>query len=217
MNKIKRYFKNKIVVVRSSSLSEDRVNSSNAGVYHTELDVDVKDNYLLNNAITKVKNSLKKNKYNKDDQIIIQEQSMDVSISGVCLTRNLQNNSPYYIINFDDISKRTDTVTSGLVGKKTEIIKKEQVVNIPSEWKNLINSIQEIEKLIPELALDIEFAIDKKGNVIIYQVRPLAANSKFPKIHDEKIFITHTEIGMQYKKSISKNTILSDMILELRN
>ena len=211
MKKIRRYFKNKIVVVRSSSLSEDRINSSNAGVYHTELDVDVKDNYLLHNAITKVKNSLKKNKYNKDDQIIIQEQSMDVSISGVCLTRNLQNNSPYYIINFDDISKRTDTVTSGLVGKKTEIIKKEQAINIPSEWKNLINSIQEIEKLIPELALDIEFAIDKKGNVIIYQVRPLAANSKFPKIHDEKIFITHSEIGMQYKESISKNTILSDM------
>ena len=85
------------------------------------------------------------------------------------------------------------------------------MVNIPSEWKNLINSIQEIEKLIPELALDIEFAIDKKGKIIIYQVRPLAANSKFPKIHDEKIFITHSEIGMQYKESISKNTILSDM------
>ena len=215
INKSQEIFGTKKVVVRSSSLSEDTMNTSGAGIYHSELNVDNSDREQLKQSINKVKQSYSKGKKNQLDQIIIQEQSNDVIISGVCLTRNLKNNSPYYIINFDDKSMQTDTVTGGLVGDKVEIIRNIEIKSIPSKWKNLIISIREIEALLPNLALDIEFAINKKKQIIIFQVRPLAANSKYPEYNDLKIFDNHKKIKNIYKKEINHlgdgDVILSDM------
>jgi len=215
INKSQEIFGTKKVVIRSSSLSEDTMNMSGAGIYHSELNVDNSDREQLKQSINKVKQSYNKGKKNQFDQIIIQEQSNDVIISGVCLTRNLKNNSPYYIINFDDKSTYTDTVTGGLVGDKVEIIRNIDMKSIPSKWKKLIVSIREIESLLPNLALDIEFAINKKKEIIIFQVRPLAANSKYPEYNDEKIFNQHEKIKNIYKKEISNlgngDVILSDM------
>jgi len=215
INKSQEIFGNKKVVIRSSSLSEDTMNTSGAGIYHSELNVDNSNKEHLKRSINKVKQSYSKGKKNQFDQIIIQEQTNDVIISGVCLTRNLKNNSPYYIINFDDKSTYTDTVTGGLVGDKVEIIRNIDIKSIPSKWKNLIISIKEIESLLPNLALDIEFAINKKKEIIIFQVRPLAANSKYPEYNDTKIFDNHKNIQNIYKNEISDlyngDAILSDM------
>ena len=104
------------------------------------------------------------------------------------LTRNLKDNSPYYIINFDDKSSSTDTVTSGLVSDKVEIIRNINPIIRGNKWSKLIVAVREIENLMPSIALDIEFAINKKNEVIIFQVRPLAANSKFPTHNDTAIF-----------------------------
>jgi len=205
----------KNVVVRSSSLSEDTMNTSGAGVYNSELNVNNKDKNHLKKSINKVKDSYNKGKKNPSDQIIIQAQSNDILISGVCLTRNLKNNSPYYIINFDDKSSCTDTVTSGMVGDKVEIIRNTNITKIPIKWKNLLFAIKEIEGLLPNLALDIEFAINKKKEIIIFQVRPLAANSKYPAHNDKKIFNSHKIIMDAYKAQTNNHAdehiILSDM------
>ena len=37
----------------------------------------------------------------------------NVKMSGVIFTHDADNNSPYYCINYDDISGKSDTVTSG--------------------------------------------------------------------------------------------------------
>jgi len=215
IKKSQEIFGNQKVVVRSSSLSEDTMDLSGAGIYHSELNVDNNNKEHLKRSIKKVKQSYSKGKLSPLDQIIIQKQSKDIIISGVCLTRDLKNNSPYYIINFDDKSTFTDTVTSGLVGDKIEIIRNIEHKSIPSQWKNLIISIKEIESLLPNLALDVEFAINKKKEVIIFQVRPLAANSKYPEYDDMKIFDSHKNIKNIYKNEIKnsrhKEVILSDM------
>ena len=52
-------------------------------------------------------------KKNINNKVIIQKQITKVSMSGVIFTHELINGSPYYVINYDDNSKKTDTVTSG--------------------------------------------------------------------------------------------------------
>ena len=212
INKSQEIFGNKKIVVRSSSLSEDTINASGAGMYHSELNVDNDNKSALKKAINKVKQSYSKGKRQLLDQIIIQEQSNDVLISGVCLTRNLKNNAPYYVINFDDKSTYTDTVTSGQVGDKIEIIRNIDLKKIPAKWKNLVISIKEIEDLLPNLALDIEFAINKNKEIIIFQVRPLATSSKYPEYNDFKIYEEHKKIQEAYKKKLNNNEVIfSDM------
>lgn len=73
-------------------------------------------------------------------------------------------------------------MTSGQVGNKIEITKNTKLKRLLPPWKSLIESVKEIEGSLHNLALDIEFAIKKSGEVVIFQVRPIAANQKFKKL-----------------------------------
>jgi len=207
---------NRKIVVRSSSHLEDSYFSSYAGFFHSELNVDPQKIRQVRNAISNVIRSYGKDENTSEkDQILVQSQTRDVLISGVVFTRNIQNNGPYYLINFDK-SSLTDSVTSGKVGNKIEIIRNIQLNNQLLPWTSLIESVKEIEGKLHNLALDIEFAIKKSGDVVIFQVRPIAANQKLKNIYDENIFLAVKSLIKKYKKrsrhSISdSHYTLSDM------
>ena len=162
--------------------------------------MDSQDTKQVRNAISNVIASYSKheNKSQKD-QILVQSQTQNVIYSGVVFTQNIQNKGPYYLINFDK-SSSTDSVTSGQVGNKLEIIKNIELEKLLPPWKSLVESIKEIEGLLHNLALDFEFAINKSGKVVIFQVRPIAASQKFSNIPDERIFSTVQHLIQQYKK-----------------
>ena len=212
--KIAKQFSNRKIVVRSSSSNEDALESSNAGHYESVLNVDGASVDAIRKAIQVVIDS-----YNKDDlisnneQVLIQSQTDDVYVSGVIFTRDINQNRPYYLINYDD-NGSTDSVTSGVGGKTIWIA--HDAEEICSPWDTLIDAVKEIEILLDSMVLDIEFAITNQGEVVIFQVRPLAANYKYKyENNDATIFNLKKNEKNKYSSIIneieSSKMMLSDM------
>ena len=177
LKKINQHFKRKKIIVRSSCSNEDSLENSNAGHYESVLNVNGSSAEEVKKAIQVVVDS-----YHKDDltanteQILVQSQTEDVHVSGVVFTRDIHQNRPYYLINYDD-NGSTDSVTSGVGGKTIWIAHDSEKIEQP--WDKLINAVREIESLLDDMVLDIEFAVTHKGEVVIFQARPLAANYKY--------------------------------------
>ena len=202
INSIKNQFSDQKVIVRSSALIEDSMKSSYAGAFKSVLDVPSNKNKLLTDSISSVVESYgSKADKKKQDQILVQHQTESIKVSGVIFTRNLEANTPYYMINYDDEYGKTDLVTSGAGGKRVEILRT-QDSQILSEWMNLIEAVKEIETLLSGIALDIEFGINKNNEVIIFQIRPLAANLKIRQNSDSEIYriIEDMEFDLDQKR-----------------
>ncbi len=190
---IEKKFK-KNIIIRSSSIFEDKKNISNAGKFKSFQDIKINKEIIFD-KIEKVISDFK----SLEDQVIIQEFEKEILYSGVIFTRDQNTNAPYYIINYDK-SGQTNLVTSGTYNpsSKTLIIYK-KTEKIPKIFKNLIKIVKKIEKIFKSERLDIEFAIEKKTKkILIFQCRNLSSQKKF-KNYDKEI---HTVINNIKKKLI---------------
>ncbi len=187
--KIKNKFKGKKVIVRSSCSMEDGFQNSNAGCFESILNVNSKSKKEIENAIKKVADSYEKvaGMKKSDEQILIQTQTDNIKCSGVIFTRDIQENRPYYLINYDD-NGSTDSVTSGVSNKTIRILRSCNSDCVEKGWKSLLSAVREIENILTDVILDIEFAIKNDGEIVIFQVRPLAANYKYKKEDKEDNF-----------------------------
>ena len=209
INEIKKKFKAKFII-RSSSLSEDNVNYTNAGKF----DSFVIQNFFDNEVRHKIDIIISKFK-NKNDQIFIQDYIDNVDLSGVIFTREPSSNSPYYVINYDK-SGFTNKITSGSYEKtaKTSITSKNKFY-LNKKFIKLINLAQKLENFYDCESLDIEFA--KKGEKwFLFQCRKLPIRK--PQIKDSAIFSSLTNISkkiIKIKKILPKlhgsTTYLSNM------
>ena len=173
---IEEKFKNKKIIIRSSGKDEDKINNSLAGKYDSIIVKNIsKKNLII--SINKIFKKLKKN----DDQIIFQEFIHKTDISGVLFTADINNNSPYFIINYDT-SGKTSLVTSGQknISEKTLIIYR-GYKKIPKKFIKLIKIVNKLMNELTNKRLDIEFAIKKK-KVYIFQVRQLKKVKKINNI-----------------------------------
>jgi len=196
LDEIQKRFSEK-VVVRSSAINEDTLDNSMAGYFDSFLDVNASSREEVSDAIDGVLKSYKeKGSESSFNQVLVQSQTENIAMSGVVFTRTLEKNSPYYVINYDDISGSTDSVTAGRENKMIVIYKFSE--NIPDKMKKLVASIREIEELISKIPLDIEFAINKEGEAIIFQVRPLAANV-FKETKDQQVKLKIDEMKQKFK------------------
>lgn len=167
------------VIVRSSSINEDNFSESNAGLFLTELNINTTKKNELRNSIRRVFASYKNN--NVNENILIQPMLTAISASGVIMTRLKDSGSPYYEVNIDKKSGKTDTITSGkssdistyfiLRNADDKILRKDKYI------QKLICATQEIEKILKYDSLDIEFAFTKNFDLYILQVRPLLIKS----------------------------------------
>ena len=140
LNLVTNKFKKKIII---SAIDEDSNNSSNAGKYSSYSNVDPKNKIEVSLSIKKL---LKKFK-NFNDQIIIQEFLDKPDLSGVIFTYDTNNNSPYYIINYDQ-SKKTDLITSGIKNDtmKTLYLYRDKLIIENQVFKKLINIVKKLKK-----------------------------------------------------------------------
>ena len=188
INNIKEKFSPSKIVVRSSTINEDASDTSMAGSFHSELDVPSKDTRKIESAVNAVISSYNKKKSDfMINQILVQAHTRDVVMSGVVFTRTIEKNAPYYVINYDDQTGSTDSVTKGMEGRTIRISRFCEPESYPKKFKKLMVSIKEIESIFPNISLDIEFAVDKNDIVIIFQVRPIATNSKSNNKNEEDI------------------------------
>ena len=176
------------VAVRSSGKNEDTQSFSNAGAYDSQLDVNCGDRDELCAAIDKVFRSYGAS--GDDDEVIIQEMVSNVTMAGVVFTREVRHQSAYYAVNYDDISGKTDSVTSGTDGfgnKTLYILRGHEESVVSGRFKKLIDCVLELENLFETDRLDIEFAVSQDLTVKILQVRPLVLTKSTRLSSDAKL------------------------------
>ena len=181
-------FAGKDLIIRSSAISEDGFESAFAGVFDSVLGVAC-ETESITNAVEHVFSSYQV--IDASNQVLVQPMLKDVDISGVLFTRTVDEGAPYYVVNFDDTSGLTDTVTAGTSSdlKTLKVARNASTTAALNEWqRKLLVAAEEIEDLLKLDELDIEFAVDQLGDVYIFQVRPLATLANAGSLSDDESF-----------------------------
>ena len=201
-NEVKKTFRTKKVAIRSSSIHEDN-NFSNAGKYHSELNVKIDKKHILS-ATKKVINSYDP-KFRNKEKFIIQRMITDSKITGVIFTRDQNNGLPFTTINFT-LGKKTDLITSG---KQNGYVFRYLNTFEPKFKKFNLDKIHKfISKLKSSLKLkdlDIEFSISKSGRINLLQVRKLNFNNLLSEL---KVISSYKFLEKKLTKILKDNSFL---------
>ncbi|QLG47855.1 PEP-utilizing enzyme [Natrinema halophilum] len=224
VDRIQSSFSSDPIVVRSSAVVEDGWHDSQAGAFHTALDVDLTDKRALTDSIKRVVESLQDGSGRADeDQVLIQPQVSDVAMSGVAFTRDLDSGGRYTVINYDDTTGRTDTVTAGEGSSQRTAYFRHGLDGIrtfegDSSLASVRAAVEELRNLLNDPPLDVEFVVDNDGTVTILQVRPLAVHTGADRydtrdVTDELESVAETIKGLQRSRPLvlGEGTVLGVM------
>jgi len=181
LKNIQNFFLNSKIAIRSSFVNEDTSESSNAGKYKSFLNI---DSFDCENIDSKIDELTKQKKDLRKEHFFVQAMVKNVIISGVILTRNLENFSKCISINYCH-GNNTEAVTSGKFRTKTLVYIENKKFSIPTKFKNLYLSVKEIIKYTKCEDLDIEFAIGRNKKIYILQVRKLIIPKKINKYYSD--------------------------------
>lgn len=115
VRRIRDQFAPRDIIVRSSALNEDCDVCSMTGVYQSVKDVKSSSADAVAAALREVIASYGP-VHPGGNEILVQPMIENVSMSGVVFSHDLNTGAPYYVVNYDDVSGKTDTVTSGIYG-----------------------------------------------------------------------------------------------------
>jgi phosphohistidine swiveling domain-containing protein len=179
------------VAIRSSAADEDGKIISSAGEYESILNVPSSNLGKVTKAVNRVISSYEnKRLLMVGDEVIVQKMVSDTTMSGVVFTHDLNTGAPYYVINYDDQSGLTDTVTSGdgVYANRTLYIHRDSVKGLHSErFIKLLQAVQELEKAMESQFLDIEFALGKDLTPYLLQVRAITTQSNWNRAISKQI------------------------------
>lgn len=168
------------LAVRSSCRREDGVDSSMAGAFRSVLDVPLSAGKIAD-AVAQVVASYGEGVV-PGDQVLIQPMVLDVVMSGVVMTRDLEDGSPYYVVEYDDESGRTDSITggTGAVSKTVHVFRQFRNSDFDSHrLLQVVRCARQLETTLGSNRLDIEFCLDRAGTVHVLQARPIGGSSRW--------------------------------------
>lgn len=180
IDRLRQRFGGGLLAVRSSALNEDGAARSMAGAFHSVLKVDSLDAAALRAAIEEVLASY--HSTNPGHQVLVQPMLEHVAMNGVLMTHDLTNGAPYYIINYDDESGRTDVITGGTGVNKTLIVHREAPGDAIESGRvaAVLGMARELEQLAGgREPLDIEFAQTQDGQLYLLQARRIAVQKNW--------------------------------------
>ncbi|WP_298016969.1 PEP-utilizing enzyme [uncultured Castellaniella sp.] len=174
------------LVVRSSALSEDAATSSMAGAFLSILDVAASNRDALDAAIRQVAQSMTGN---PKDQVLIQAMARDIVVSGVVMTYDMVHGAPYFCIDYDDETGRTDAVTSGNGVHKSLYVHRECPERLirSDRIAAILKLARELEQVCHCAALDIEFGLDSQGGTHLFQVRRIALARNWHPVTERRV------------------------------
>lgn len=175
--------KNNTFIVRSSALNEDTCTGSQAGKYDSVLHVANNKKEIIA-AVNQVISSFGEN--NIENQIFIQPMLDAVKCSGVAFTIEPNTGGNYYVINYDDKTGSTNSVTSG-TGTEMKLFYqfKGKDCSLPV-MSQVCRCLKELEDIMDQANLDVEFAITKEEILYILQVRPLCVGKRTVTCEEQK-------------------------------
>ncbi len=179
-------FGGRTVAVRSSALSEDAATSSMAGAFLSILDVAASDQDTLDAAIRQVVRSMTGN---PKDQVLVQAMARDIAVSGVVMTYDMVHGAPYFCIDYDDETGRTDAVTSGNGVHKSLYVHRECPEHLirSDRIAAILRLARELERICHCAALDIEFGLDSRGVAHLFQVRRIALARNWHPVTERRV------------------------------
>jgi glutamine kinase len=177
LSKLEKIFESQLLAIRSSASDEDGQSTSSAGEYDSVLNISSNDKEKVVIAINHVISSyVRKRPLLSNDEVIVQEMVSNTTMSGVIFTHDLNTGAPYYVINYDDQSGATDTVTSGNgeYSNRTLYIHRGSANQLRSNRLiKLLQAVQELEAVMGSQFLDIEFALGADLTPYLLQVRAI--------------------------------------------
>jgi phosphohistidine swiveling domain-containing protein len=188
LDEIASNFNSNALIVRSSAQNEDGAENSMAGAFESCLNVDISNVDAVSQAVEKVLASFS-NCQHKLNQVLVQPMLENINMSGVLMTHDIERGSPYYIVNYDDESGLSDTITGGTSVQKTVLIYRE---GFHKRLKSkrllaLLNACKELENICDNVPLDIEFGQDNQGVVYIFQVRRITLSKVWHPVTERRV------------------------------
>lgn len=171
------------LIVRSSAKDEDTLSGSGAGKFATKQRITGEAGIV--GAVEEVFASYGEVK--PDDQVLVQPMLQNIKLSGVAFSIDPNNAGNYIVINYDDMTGSTESVTSGCSGNlKTYYYFKGAEVPAADQMNRIVELVRELELLFSNDKLDIEFAVGQDDTLYLFQARPLVTALPVPDIRIQK-------------------------------
>jgi phosphohistidine swiveling domain-containing protein len=163
------------VILRSAVFEEDIDPDVAPGEYHSEANVPTASPQSISAAAEKVIASYARHHCAAAtaelDEVLVQRQVLNPLSSGLIMSHDHTSVAPYYLVEYDDETGRTDRVTGGYSCKRAYILRKG--LEISSPWTTLVKAARSIEALLKSRNLVIEFALTEDNAVHVFQVRQM--------------------------------------------